>query len=318
MKTLIVVSGGDAPGINALIASYASLATADGNQVVGADGSFPAVLRGEIEPIPMKRILPFVGQAGTLLATSRDPVLARDDAEATMKKVLSEHEIDNILLFGGNGSLAHIPPLLQQWGIPCIGIPTTIDNDVPGTERTLGFDSACNYAYASVDGALATGRALPGRIFLIETLGGDTGFLALEIAQGAAAHVVLVPEFEYDDDWLAERIMHAIDSHQHALVVYTEYIPTVATLTNTITEKTGIRTRLTRLGHSQRGAIPSHLDRKLAADMARLAYQGFEEGIQMGMVFQQNHKLFVYKGTPADFPTPVPDRKIYNRINGLD
>lgn len=317
MKTLVVVSGGDAPGINATIASFVKSATDAGNSVVGADGGFPTVLAGDMEPITLHRILPFAAQAGGIIASSREPVLGQSGAEEKLKAVLAREGIDNIMMFGGDGSLRHIPPLLESWGIPCIGIPTTIDNDVPGTERTLGFDSACNFAYPLVDGALATARALPGRIFLIETLGGHTGFLALQIAQGAGAHAVLIPEIDFKMDWLAGRINATIERDGHCLIVLCEGIPGINTLASDITEATGIRTRWTRLGHAQRGGIPTHIDRVLGADMGRMAHRALSDGVKMGMVFMRQNQLMIHEGTPSDFPTPEPSRAQYNRVNGL-
>ena len=159
------------------------------DDVVGAVGGFAGVLAGAIRPIVRADIRRLESLGGSMLASTRDAALAEADAESRLKEQLDTHQIDNILLFGGNGTLTYIPPLLEAWGITCVGIPTTIDNDVSGTELTLGFDSACNYAYQAIDGVIATAHALPGRIFMVETLGGDTGYLALEVAYGAGAHI---------------------------------------------------------------------------------------------------------------------------------
>ncbi len=315
MRTLIVVNGGDAPGINTLIARY--LALAEGNPVYGANGGFSGVLNGDIRPLSMAEVGPVAGLGGSLLASTRDAALAADDARDCLVDALDQHNIANVLLFGGNGTLKHIPPLLREWGVPVIGIPTTIDNDVPGTDRTLGFDSACNFAYQSVEGVLATARALPGRIFMIETLGGDTGYIALEVALGSGAHAVLVPEYDYDDDWLAGRLKHAINRYGHALAVLSEGVPTIPQLDKQIPRLTGVRLRYTRLGHAQRGGPVSHADRRLALDMARVAYAGFQSGVDFGTVIVREGQVMLYEDGLANFELSPPNRPQYDFINGL-
>lgn len=314
----MIVSGGDAPGINTALAAYTALADRYGDQVVGAIGGFAGLLDGRLAPLTSDSVGPWAGQPGSMLPSSRDPVLSGSDAGDRLAGVLRTHGIDNLVMFGGDGSLRHIPPLLAAWGVPCIGLPTTIDNDVPGTERTLGFDSACNYAYQAIDGALATGRALPGRIFMIETLGGHTGMLALAVAQGAGAHAVLVPEYRYDDAWLARRLVDAVHRDGYALLVLSEGVAASRTLADDIPGWTGIRVRDTRLGHSQRGARPSHIDRWLAAEMARLAHRALRDGALRGMVVVRGGEAALYEGGLDGFPAQVPDRAVYDFINGID
>ncbi|MCZ7543825.1 MAG: 6-phosphofructokinase [Anaerolineae bacterium] len=167
-------------------------------------------------------------------------MLHAPDARARLRAQLAAHGVDNLLLFGGDGSLRHLPPILREVGVPYVGIPTTIDNNVPGTEQTLGFDSACNFAYQALDGILATAHALPGRSFMVETLGGDTGFLALQIALGAGAHAVLIPEYAFDQAWLNRRLADAVAREGYALLVLSEGVPESRTLAQTIAEQTQI------------------------------------------------------------------------------
>ncbi len=318
MKTLMIVSGGDAPGINTTIAHFIASATAQGDQVMGAMGGLPGLTEreSEIAPLTIDALMPWMGRAGSYLRSSRDPVLSQTDAESRFRTLRQAHQIDNIVLFGGNGSLRHIPPLFNNWGIPYVGIPTTIDNDVPGTEETLGFDSACNYAYHSIDGALLTAHALRGRMFMIETLGGNTGFIALAVAAGAGAHVALMPEFAYEENWLAARLLSAVEVSGYALMVLSEGTPGARTLADDLPKLTGIRMRDIRLGHAQRGASPSHRDRVLASQMARSAYTALREGILSGVTVVRGGKMTIHEGLLPDVPV-LPDRALYDRINGL-
>jgi 6-phosphofructokinase 1 len=318
LKTLAIVSGGDAPGINTTLAHFTILAARHGHELVGAHRGFEGLLAGDLVPLTPGSVVPWAAHAGSLLPSSRVPVLKDSDSRQAMVTMLERHAIDNVLLFGGDGSLRHLPPIIEQQGVRCIGLPTTIDNDVAGTERTLGFDSACNFAYQAIDGALATAHALSGRIFMIETLGGYTGMLALDIAYGAGAHAVLVPEYAYDDDWLARRLVEAVRRDGYALLVLSEGVAASRTLAADITGWTQIRVRDTRLGHSQRGATPSHRDRVLAADMARIAFEAMNDGVSRGTVVVRDNETVLHEGSLDSFAPKIPDSARYNAINGYE
>lgn len=318
MKSILVISGGDAPGINAALYEYTRLAAEHDDAVFGALGGFAGVLNNQLVKLTTGALSTVMGLGGSYLASSREPVLRQPENRARLVEVLAENEVDNIVLFGGDGTLRHIPPILRDLGIPCIGIPTTIDNDVPGTEQTIGFDTACNFAHYTIDGLLATARALPGRVFSVETLGGNTGILALDIAYAAGAHAVLVPEYPYEDGWLIEQIEAALRSYRCALVVLSEGIRAARTLPEDIQRLSGFRVRDTRLGHGQRGAAPTHRDRRLAMGMARMAYETLQAGTNFGTVTVTPSGSFdLYRGMLAELPPRLPDRALYNFVNGL-
>jgi 6-phosphofructokinase 1 len=314
----MAVSGGDAPGINAVLARYTALAAARGDEVVGAIGGFSGVMDEQLIPLTTKLMTPWEALPGSFLPSSREPVLGQSGAREKLTAILARHAIDNLVVFGGDGTLRYIPPLLREWGIPCIGLPTTIDNDIAGTDQTLGFDSACNYAYQAVDGILATGHALHNRIFMIETLGGHTGFLAVDIAFGARAHAVLVPEYAYENDWLAQRLLATVEQAGYALLVLSEGVAASRRLAEDIPNMTGIRVRDTRLGHAQRGARPTHKDRVLAAHMARTAYQAFSDKVMMGTVVVRDGHIMLHEGAFEGFPPRLPDRALYDFVNGFE
>lgn len=317
MKTLVVVSGGDAPGINTALYHFADLAAAAGDVVIGAQGGFPGVLRQDYVTLRLDQLLPWAAMPGSFLASSRDPVLAQPGSQTALRDILLQHAIDNLLLFGGDGTLRHIPRLLAQWGIPSIGIPTTIDNDVPGSEYTLGFDSACNFALPIVDGIRATGAALGGRIFTVETLGGYSGFLALEIARAVGADAVALPEYPADIAGICGKLALAAQLKGQALLVYTEGVANKAELLAAIPERTGIRIRSTMLGHAQRGGAPTYRDRAFAAQAALAGYYAIKRGMMMGMIVVQNGEFVLHEGTLEGFEPRKPDPILYERINRL-
>lgn len=317
MKTLIVVSGGDSPGINAAIAQFTALATTNEDTVVGTVGGFDGALAGHIAPVKTVLIAPWASRGGSYLQTSRSPVLGEPDAQAQFTALLNNHKIDNILLLGGDGTQRIVAPLLHQWGIPCIGIPTTIDNDVPGTEMTVGFDSACHFAHQTIDNLLLVAYSLPGRIYTVETLGGQTGFIALDVALATGAQAVLISEYSYDPAWLTERLIKAVQHDNHALVILSEGIAGSRTMAQDIGQWTGLYCRDTRLGHGQRGTSPTHQDRLLAVRMAQLAYQTLRDGETAGMAAVRDGRVIFHRGTISGQPVRTPDRALYDFVNGL-
>lgn len=317
MKTLIVVSGGDAPGINAAIAQFTALATANGDMVVGAVGGFEGALAGHIAPVKPVLIAPWASRGGSYLQSSRAPVLSEPNAQSRFTNLLGNHKIDNLLLLGGDGTHRFVAPLIAEWGIPCISIPTTIDNDVPGTEMTIGFDSACNFAHQTIDNLLMVAFSLSGRIYTVETLGGNTGFIALNVALAARAQVVLIPEYEYSNEWLSQRLQQIVIRDNYALIVLSEGVAGSRTIAPDIREWTGMYCRDTRLGHGQRGAIPTHQDRLLAVQMARAAYEALRGGEKAGMAAVRQGNVTRATSAVAGLPPRVPDRQSYNDVNGL-
>jgi 6-phosphofructokinase 1 len=320
MNTLLVVSGGDAPGINTFLYEYTRLMspTPRQNIVLGAVGGFAGVLSDHILRLNPKILTAHRGLGGSYLASSRDPVLKDATNRTRFGEILSQHDVDNVILLGGDGSLRNILPTLRELGVACIGIPATIDNDVPGTEQTLGFDTACNFAHHTLDGLLATARALPGRVFSVETLGGNTGMLALDIAYAAGAHAVLVPEYAYDAAWLVERVEWALQRDRFALIVLSEGIANARTFAEDFQERSGHKVRDTRLGHGQRAVAPSHRDRMLAISMAAAAHDALHSGVTAGTIVVRVGQIALHEGSLADLPAQHPNRRLYNAVNGLE
>lgn len=316
MKTLMVVSGGDAPGINTVIDRFARLAARNQDQAVGAKGGFAGLLAGDIVEIDLTMTALLAGRGGAYLSSSREPALKAADARQKLNAIIKRHAIDNVLLFGGDGTFKHVLPRLHRWGIACVALPTTIDNDVAGADYALGHDSACHFALQTIEGALATAHALPGRVFMVETLGGDTGHLALAIAYASAAHAVLVPEYPLPPP-LYPRLKALVAQSGYALVVLSEGVPAIPRLMESIPVRTGARLRYVQLGHAQRGAAVSHRDRCLAHDMARIAWQALRDGVRIGAVVSRHGALTLREGTlPAEVKSP-PDYRQYAFINDL-
>ena len=230
---------------------------------------------------------------------------------------MRDHQIDNLLLFGGDGTIRTIMPLLETWDVPCVALPTTIDNDLAGSDYTLGHDSACNYAFHTINGIKATAHALPGRIFVVETLGGDCGNLALAVAYASGADAVLVPEYDFRLDWLADRLNTAVAENGAALAVVCEGVKNIERIVEEIPELTGTRVRHSKLGHAQRGGDVSHHDRVVARDMCRLAYDAFKSGVSTATVISVQGRLRLHIGTLSEGGRVQPDYDRYAFVNGL-
>lgn len=317
MKTAIVVSGGDAPGINAAIDNLSRLASDGGDEVVGVQDGFAGLLEGRLTELDRALLSRLSGKGGSILRSSREPVLSQPDAGDRLRAAMRNNDIDNLLIFGGDGSLKHALPRLGRLGVPCVALPTTIDNDVAGTDYTLGHDSACNYALQAVEGIRATAAALPGRIFMLETLGGHTGYLALAIAQANGADAVLLPEYEFDLDWLAQRLRTVVQRAGYALVALCEFVPGIDQMIEELPRRSGIRLRYTALGHAQRGADASHYDRTVARDMSCLAWRALKDGLTLGTVVMRDGGLNLREGKMPLQDKAPPEYIRYARINGL-
>ena len=317
MKTAVVVSGGDAPGINAAIKCTQELAERQGDQVLGAHDGFAGLLAGNLVTIDRAALSLLAGRGGSILRSSREPVQKGAEARDRLGAVMAEQGIDNLLLFGGDGTLGHVLPLLDSWGVSCVALPTTIDNDIADTDYTMGHDSACNFALQAVDGIRATANGLPGRIFLLETLGAPTGYLALAVAHAGGAHAVLLPEYEIDMHWLASRLRKVVARDGFALVVLSEAVPAIETIVAEIPQRTCIRLRYTALGHAQRGADASHYDRFVAREMSRIAWRALKIGGQIGAVVMRDGVLAFHRGTLPRAKKAPPDYDLYAHINEL-
>jgi 6-phosphofructokinase 1 len=259
----VLTSGGDAPGMNAAIAGVSGALGAD---ALAVTGGFAGLQAGRLEPLGARRAHRHRTEAGTWLGSSRHPRL---DVAACVRALAGA---DGLVVIGGHGSREGARALAAA-GVPVAFVPATIDNDVEGTDTTIGFDSAVAYALGVIGQLRTTGRSLPGRIFVVETLGGPTEHLAVAVARGAAIEHVLVPGAELRVDGLAERA-EAGD----AIVVMSEGAGDAVSVAAEITARTGVRARYTILGHAQRAAPPSLDDVALGVAAGRAAAAALTDG----------------------------------------
>lgn len=268
-RLAILTSGGDAPGMNMAVWAATNAAYERGWDVLGVREGFSGLLRGDVMALSPVRTLPYARLGGTFLATAREPDFASKVPDALHQ--LRHAAVSHLLVLGGNGSLAGAARLAEA-GLAVAGIPCTIDNDVDGSDEAIGFDSALNIALPLFDGMRDTAEALP-RWFSLETLGGDTGFLARAVARAGGADLLLVPESPISFKQIERRMRETLERQRFAIVVASEGYPGLIGTLERLERSLGLRLRHTRIGHAQRGGRPSGRDRLLARNMAENAVE---------------------------------------------
>jgi 6-phosphofructokinase 1 len=298
-KLAILTSGGDSPGMNMAIWQANAAMQEQGWQVVGIREGFAGLLRSDFLKLETADTMRYTRYGGTFLASSRDPDFAEKIPGAALQ--LEQAGITHLLVLGGNGSIRGAAALAKT-GIKVIGIPATIDNDVAGSEDSIGFDTACNFGLQMIDQFRDTLEALP-RLCVLETLGGDTGFLALEVGRAGGADCVLLPEHPISSLELLKITQAAIKHHNYALIVASEGYPNLEQLVSELEREIGLRLRFSRPSHAMRGGRPSSHDRSLAAALAVAACTALTRG-ESGMMGWQ-------KGQPerVNFEK-IPDKKV--------
>lgn len=274
----ILTSGGDAPGMNAAIRAVARAAAKKGIECIGIRRGYNGLINGDVLKLGSRTVSKILSSGGTMLHTARCPEFVTE--EGIDKAVISckYMGIDAIVVIGGDGTYRGGKDLSER-GIPVIGIPATIDNDIACTEYTIGFDTACNTAVECIDKLRDTMQSHE-RISVVEVMGRNAGHLAVYVGLAVGAGVVLVPEREFNfDEQVTEAIRKArIDGRHHFIVIVAEGAASAADVGHRLQEEIGIEPRVTILGHIQRGGSPTARDRVMASRMGIQAVEALEQG----------------------------------------
>lgn len=290
-KIAVLTSGGDAPGMNAAIRAVVRAGLDQGWEVHGVRSGYAGLIAGELTPLQARDVGGIIQQAGTFLGSARCLEFRTDEGKAKALNVLTQAGIDGLVVIGGNGSQtgAHA---LSALGFPVVGVASTIDNDLYGSEITIGVDTALNIALEAIDRLKATASS-HRRGFLVEVMGRDCGYLALMAGIAGGAEAVVIPERELDLDELAQEIRSCYYERKklHALVVVAEGATyNAARLVQHFKEhreRLGFDLRATILGHVQRGGAPGAFDRLLATRLGAAAVRTLaagEHGVLMGLL----------------------------------
>jgi 6-phosphofructokinase 1 len=304
MRFGVLTSGGDAPGMNAAIAGVCDHASRHGVEVVGFAHGYRGLSEGAAVAITPNEARQHLGEAGTWLGSSRYPPLHSHDGVGRVRTALAAAGADGLVVIGGDGSLAGARTLVAA-GARIAFIPATIDNDVGGTETTIGHDSAVQYAVAVIDQLRITGRALPGRAFVVQTLGGGTDLLARAVAAAAGIDDVLPSIDPAELERVAARV-GSLAQHGEAIVVMPEGTGNAVDVAATLQHHAGVRVHPTILGHAQRAAPLTDRDIALALDAGRAAAHVLlqQRGGFIALNGGQAQAMALSTTTAADIPPP--------------
>jgi 6-phosphofructokinase 1 len=263
-KIGVLTSGGDAPGMNAAIRAVVRAGIAQRLEVVGVTRGFAGLLAADFRSMTPSSVSGIISQGGTILRTARSEEFKTLEGQAKAAKVMADHDLEGLVVIGGDGSFRGALALQQACGCGVIGIPATIDNDIPGTQYSIGFDTAINTALGAIDKIRDTSSSHE-RVFVVEVMGRHNGFIALEVGIAGGAEAVLVPECKQDIVALCRKIQAGQDRGKlSSIIIVAEGAAKGSDIAAAITQITGVETRLTILGHIQRGGNPSARDRALA------------------------------------------------------
>ena len=291
IKTIgVLTSGGDAPGMNAAIRSVVRSALAAGINVKGIMRGYNGLIEGEIIDMNLRSVSEIIHRGGTVLYTARSPLFKTEEGVKKAVENCKKFGIDGIVVIGGDGSFRGARDLSLH-GIPCVGVPGTIDNDISSTEYTIGFDTAMNTAMEMIDKLRDTTQSHE-RCSVIEVMGRHAGWIALQTGISVGSTAILVPEVEFD---LQKDIIDKINKtkttgKRHFIIIVAEGVGKVNELAKQIEQATGVESRATILGHVQRGGRPTVRDRVMASEMGHAAVQLLKEGIGNRVIaFRNDH-----------------------------
>lgn len=298
VKTIgILTSGGDAPGMNAAIRAAARTAFANGFKVKGIYHGYQGLINGEIKEFTTESVSGIISRGGTILRTARSQEFQTKEGMAKAYEQLKKADIDALVCIGGNGTLAGAKEFAEVHDVQCVGVPATIDNDINGTDETIGFDTTVNTIAECVDKIHDTANSHE-RIFFIEVMGRDAGWLAQCSAIASGAEAAIVPETETDVDQLAMYIERGIRKSKNSSIVIVSESPKCGAMyyANRVKkEYPQFDVRVSILGHMQRGGTPSARDRILASTLGSYAIKAIQEG-------QHNVMIGLAHGVPVYVP----------------
>lgn len=295
----ILTSGGDAPGMNAAIRAVTRSALRKGFTVLGIERGYNGLINAHWHELKRNDVSDIIHRGGTILYTARCLEFKEDAGIDMAKKICDEAGISGLVVIGGDGSFRGAADLAKR-GIPCVGLPGTIDNDISCTEYTIGYDTAMNTAMEMVDKIRDTAQS-HDRCSVVEVMGRNAGWIALNTGIACGATAVITKEVPYDIDAITQKMKtsHKLGK-QHFIIMVSEGIGNSVEIAKEIEEKTGIESRATILGHVQRGGNPTLRDRVVATKMGSYAVDLLSEILASGET-NRSRVVGMQKGQIVDF-----------------
>ncbi|HWK24222.1 MAG TPA: 6-phosphofructokinase [Ureibacillus sp.] len=310
-RIAVLTSGGDSPGMNAAIRAVVRKANFHGVEVMGIYHGYEGFIEGKMELLDLGSVGGIIQRGGTKLFSSRCPQFKEDQYQLQGIEKMRKAGVEGLVVIGGDGSYRGALELTKK-GFPSVGVPGTIDNDIPGTEYTIGFDTALNTVIESIDKIRDTATSHENS-FIVEVMGRDAGDIALWAGLAAGAESILIPEEGYDLDDIISRIEHGIArGKKHSIIIVAEGVMAGSELAKLLKEKAGIITRVSVLGHIQRGGSPSARDRVLAGRFGAKAVEVLLEGRSGRAVGIKNHQVYDYDLEEAFTTKHKADLSLYS------
>ena len=295
-KIAVLTSGGDAPGMNACIRAIVRAGIFHGIEMVGVRRGYDGLIEGDFLPMDSHSVSNIIQRGGTILKTARSERFRTKEGLLEAKKKLEDNGIDGLVLIGGDGTFKGALALTSVTDIPCMGAPGTIDNNLFGTDYTIGFDTALNTVIDAVDKIRDT-AASHNRLFFVEVMGRDAGFIALNSGVGSGAEDILIPESKTDINQIIKRLEDGWKRHKSSCIIIVaegDQEGGAFEIARKVKEKFNhYDTRVTVIGHMQRGGNPTCFDRVLASRLGVAALEGLLEGRTHEMAgLVNNHIVF--------------------------
>jgi len=270
-KIAVLTTGGDAPGMNPAIRSVVRYAINQKLEVMGVFRGWWGLINEELKSFSHRSVSGIIGEGGTILKTARCPEFRTEEGMIRANDTVKKNNIDGLVVIGGNGSFAAAHEFYKKFNIPCVGIAASIDNDINGIDYTIGTDTAINTALDAIDKIRDTATSME-RIFVVEVMGRESGFIALTVALAGGCEDVIIPEKEIDLNLVCHDIVHGnLVGKMSWIIVIAEGAGKADDIARQITDMTGLETRTVVLGHVQRGGRPTAVSRDLALNLGKAA-----------------------------------------------
>lgn len=306
----VLTSGGDSPGMNAAVRAVVRKGIYEGIEVAGVYHGYQGLIDGNISVLEAGDVGDIIQRGGTALYSARCPEFITDEGQEKAITQMKKHGLEGLVVIGGDGSYRGAMALTKK-GFPAVGVPGTIDNDIPGTDYTIGFDTALNTVIEAIDKIRDTATSHE-RTFIIEVMGRDAGDLALWAGLAGGAETILIPEQDFDINDMIERLEKGKKrGKKHSIIIVAEGVMSAQELAGLLAEKSDAETRISVLGHIQRGGPPTARDRVLGSLFGARAVEVLlagDGGKAVGMV---NNKVVDYDMTEAFTAEHDADMSLY-------
>ncbi|MDP2927855.1 MAG: 6-phosphofructokinase [Candidatus Omnitrophota bacterium] len=301
-RIAVLTAGGDAPGMNSAIRSVVRYGISQKLEVMGVFRGWWGLINEELKPLSHRSVSGIIGQGGTILKTARCAEFRTEEGQKRAYETIKKNNIDGLVVIGGNGSFAAAHEFYKKFNIPCVGIAASIDNDVNGIDYTIGTDTAVNTALDAIDKIRDTATSME-RIFVVEVMGRESGFIALTVALAGGCEDIIIPEREINLDAICHDIVHGnLVGKMSWIIVVAEGAGKANDIARQITDMTGLETRTVVLGHVQRGGRPTAVSRELALNLGKAAVDcliaGKEDialGLAAGLIVEVDFETAIQK-----------------------